>query len=104
MCGKPVRDRSNVLLITSIVSGSVALLAVVIRTTVAVLQGSFGLDDFFAIAAEAASLPVTLMQCVTPGLGFGKDTWVPPVENIYKVLKVCADFFASRYSLLLTES
>jgi hypothetical protein len=54
----------------------------------ALMQDSFGLDDVFALGAEAACLPVTVIQCITPKLGFGKDTWVVPQQNIYKVLKV----------------
>ncbi|KAI4665574.1 uncharacterized protein J4E78_003036 [Alternaria triticimaculans] len=88
MCERPVRDRSNVIFLTGITAGSVALAAVTIRTWSAISQDSFGLDDVFAIAAEAACLPVTVIQCYTPKLGFGKDTWVVPHSDIYKVLRV----------------
>lgn len=88
MCGTPIRDRSNVIFITGIVAGTIALTAVSVRTLASIIQSSFGLDDVFAIAAEAACLPVTVIQCITPKLGFGKDTWVVPHHDIYKVLKV----------------
>jgi hypothetical protein len=88
MCNTPIRDRSNVIFITGIVAGTIALAAVSVRTLSAILQDSFGLDDVFALAAEAACLPVTVIQCTTPKLGFGKDTWVVPQQNIYKVLRV----------------
>jgi len=88
MCERPVRDRSNVIFLTGITAGSVALAAVTVRTWSAISQNSFGLDDVFAIAAEAACLPVTVIQCYTPKLGFGKDTWVVPHSDIYKVLRV----------------
>jgi hypothetical protein len=88
MCGTPVRDRSNVIFVTGIVAGTTALVAVSVRTLVATRQNSFGLDDLFALAAEAACLPVTVIQCYTPKLGFGKDTWVVPHSDIYKVLRV----------------
>lgn len=89
MCSTPIRDRSNVIFITGIVAGTVALISVSVRTLSAIMQNSFGLDDVFALAAEAACLPVTVIQCITPKLGFGKDTWLVPQQNIYKVLRVC---------------
>lgn len=52
------------------------------------MQHSFGLDDVFCLLAEAACLPTTIMQSVTPGLGFGRDTWGCTADNIYTVLKV----------------
>jgi hypothetical protein len=87
-CGTPVRDQSNIIFMTGLLAGSVALIAVSIRTLMALMQDSFGLDDVFALGAEAACLPVTVIQCITPKLGFGKDTWVVPQQNIYQVLKV----------------
>ncbi|OAK98846.1 hypothetical protein IQ06DRAFT_337320 [Phaeosphaeriaceae sp. SRC1lsM3a] len=88
MCNAPIRDQSNIIFVTGLVAGSVALVAVSVRTLVAFMRDSFGLDDAFAIAAEAACLPVTVIQCITPTLGFGKDTWVVPHQNIYRVLKL----------------
>ncbi|KAH7067227.1 hypothetical protein BKA63DRAFT_581933, partial [Paraphoma chrysanthemicola] len=88
MCGAPIRDDSNIIFVTGIVAGTAALIAVSVRTLVALMQDSFGLDDVFALAAEAACLPVTVIQCITPKLGFGKDTWVVPQGNIYRVLKL----------------
>lgn len=88
MCGREIRDRTQVLFITSVVAGSIALLAVAVRMSVAYIQRSFGLDDIFCLAAEAACLPITLMQCYTPFLGFGKDTWLVSPDNIYSILKV----------------
>lgn len=88
MCNRPIRDQSNLLFVTGLVSGKAALLVGGVRTFVASYQDSFGLDDAFALAAEAACLPVTVIQCITPKLGFGKDTWTVPQENIYRALKV----------------
>lgn len=88
MCNAPIRDRSNIIFTTGLIAGSIALIAVSVRTLVGIMRDSFGLDDAFAIAAEAACLPVTVIQCITPTLGFGKDTWAVPHENIYRVLKL----------------
>ncbi|QDS69216.1 hypothetical protein FKW77_000750 [Venturia effusa] len=88
MCNTPMRDRSNVIFAAGFVAGSVALISVSVRTLHSIMQGKFGLDDVFALAAEAACLAVTVIQCITPKLGFGKDTWVVPQQNIYKVLRL----------------
>jgi hypothetical protein len=49
------------------------------------------LDDVFCIAALAADLPLTILQCITPKLGFGRDTWAVPAEDITLVLKVSSN-------------
>lgn len=88
-CNAPIRDRSKILLIISIVIGVTALVAVCMRMYVAARQGSFGWDDVTCLAAYAASVPVTVVCCVTSVHGFGKDTWASPVEDIFLTLRVC---------------
>lgn len=51
------------------------------------MQSSIGMDDIFCIAAEATCLSTTVMQAITPRLGFGKDTWAVPADRIYLILK-----------------
>lgn len=87
-CGTPIRDNSNIIFVTGVVAGTAALVAVSVHTLVAIMQESFGLDDVFALAAEAACLPVTVIQCIIPKLRKGKDTWAVAHNNIYRVLKV----------------
>ncbi|KAF2441618.1 hypothetical protein P171DRAFT_74974 [Karstenula rhodostoma CBS 690.94] len=87
-CNAPIRDRSKVLLTISIVIGVTALIAVCIRMSVAARQANFGWDDVACLAAYAASVPVTVVCCVTSVHGFGKDTWASPVEDIFLTLKL----------------
>ncbi len=91
MCNIPVRDRTNRLFVVSIGSITVAVIAVGVRIYVATTQSTFGMDDIMCLAALAANLPLTLLQTITPKLGFGRDTWAVPAENITKVLRVCVE-------------
>ena len=88
MCGTPVRDKSDVLLYVAIISGILALVSIIMRTTVAVKARHLRLDDACALAAWTFSIPLTVLQFVTPGLGLGKDTWTVDPQNIVQVLKV----------------
>jgi hypothetical protein len=88
MCGAPIRDKTDKLLWVSIVSGVLALLAIIVRSTVAFLSGHWRWDDACAIAAWLFSIPLTVLQLITPGLGLGKDTWTVETANIIKVLQV----------------
>ena len=58
------------------------------RMSVAICHGSFGLDDIACLAAFGASIPVTVVCCVTSVHGFGKDTWVSPADDIFLTLRV----------------
>lgn len=88
MCGAPVRDKSGKLLWVSVVSGVLAFLAIIMRSTVAFLSENWRWDDACAITAWIFSTPLTVLQLITPGLGLGRDTWTVATENIIKVLQV----------------
>lgn len=88
MCGIPIKDRSSHLIITNAVFGGLALIALLIRMQVSIQQHIFGLDDFSAVIAYLFAAPVTFGQLYCGLLGFGKDTWAVPPENIYKIMKV----------------
>jgi len=88
MCGAPVRNKGIVLKWTAGVSGTIAFFAITVRTVVALVGGSFGWDDSFAVLAWVFSLPVTILQFITPFMGFGQDTWMVDPKNIYKILQV----------------
>lgn len=87
-CHVPIRNRSRILLTISLVIGATALVSVCMRMYVAVRQASFGMDDTACLVAYAASVPVTIVCCVTSLHGFGQDTWASPVEDIFLTLKV----------------
>lgn len=88
MCGIPIRDRSSNIIIVNAVFGTLALIALVIRMLVSIRQKIFGTDDLCAIIAYVFAAPVTYGQLACGILGFGKDTWAVPPENIYLIMKV----------------
>jgi hypothetical protein len=91
MCGIPIKDRSHHLIITNAVFGALAFVALGIRLVVSLQQHIFGMDDASAVAAMVFAAPVTFGQVVCGVLGFGRDTWAVPSENIYIILKVSFD-------------
>jgi hypothetical protein len=87
LCGQPVRDITHITPIVTGVSGGAALISVIIRS---LLAGSvFGLDDFFAIAAMVAALPMGILEFFMAADGFGKDIWTIPPHKIYRIVRVC---------------
>ncbi|KAF2710605.1 hypothetical protein K504DRAFT_533530 [Pleomassaria siparia CBS 279.74] len=88
LCGAPVRDRSSIMILVASISGGFALLSLIIRLVVAITGSSFGWDDACATLAWLFSAPISFLQCVTPRLGYGKDTWTVPPKDIYIVLQM----------------
>jgi hypothetical protein len=70
------------------VSGTIAFLATFVRVVVAIMGNSFWWDDSFAVLAWVFSMPVTVLQSITPHIGFGQDTWMVDPKHIYTILKV----------------
>ena len=88
MCDIPIGDRSSQLIIVNAVFGALALIALGIRMLVSLQQHIFGYDDSCAVIAYVFAAPVTFGQIACGLLGFGKDTWAVPPENIYMIMKV----------------
>jgi hypothetical protein len=88
MCDIPIKDRTSALITTNAVFGALALIALCIRMIVSLQQNIFGYDDFLALVAYTFAAPVTFGQLVCGVLGFGRDTWAVPAENIYTIMKV----------------
>ena len=88
MCGAPVRNKGVILKWTAGVSGTIAFLAIIVRVGVALVGDSFGWDDSFATLAWVFSTPVTVLQFITPFMGFGQDTWMVDPKHIYTILQV----------------
>ncbi|KAL5401423.1 hypothetical protein PMIN06_004714 [Paraphaeosphaeria minitans] len=99
MCHAPIRDKTGKLLWVAIVSGALALLAIIMRSTVALLSEHWRWDDVCALAAWFFSIPLTVLQLITPGLGLGKDTWT--VET-WKIIRVLQMIYASQAGYFLT--
>ena len=63
-------------------------MATIMRTSVAISQNTFGLDDASAIVAEAACIPFTICVFYLSLNGFGQDTWTVDPETLYIFQKV----------------
>jgi hypothetical protein len=70
------------------VFGTLAFVALGIRIFVSLQQHIFGYDDSCAVLALVFAVPVTFGQLACGILGFGKDTWAVPIDNIYVIMKV----------------
>ncbi|KAF2127338.1 hypothetical protein P153DRAFT_398683 [Dothidotthia symphoricarpi CBS 119687] len=88
MCHVPVRSRSEAITATTATSGVLSFIATSMRTSVALSQGSFGLDDASAIVAELAGISFTVVVFYQSLIGLGKDTYTVDPEDIYPFLKL----------------
>ena len=88
MCGAKERDITHITPIVTGVSGGAAGIAVVIRTIAA--RGELAFDDWFAIAAYIAALPMGILEFFMSADGFGKDIWTIPHPQIYRIIQVRA--------------
>lgn len=88
MCNAPVRSRSNTIMLFTSLSASLAFIATCVRISVALFQGSFGLDDASAIIAELTNIPFTVFVAYLSSIGFGRDTWTVDPEKLYTFQKV----------------
>lgn len=88
MCGIESRNRASALIITNAVFGGLALLALAVRMLVSLQAHIYGWDDLCAVVAFLFAAPITFGQIYAGTLGFGKDTWAVPPENIYVIMKV----------------
>jgi hypothetical protein len=90
VCERPIRDQSRVLIDVNAALGVLALLAVLMRVSLAIRLHSFGSDDFFACLAGLFALPHFVGSIVIARIGMGRDIWTIPPEGISNILKVRA--------------
>ncbi|KAH7085105.1 hypothetical protein BKA63DRAFT_499004 [Paraphoma chrysanthemicola] len=87
-CQQPVRDRTHIPTIVASVTGGLAMLAVLIRTMIGLLDGQFGWHDACALGAGIWAIPMNAMQFPLSAAGFGKDIWTIPLENVTRIQKL----------------
>ena len=61
-------------------------MAVILRTWIS--GANFGFDDAACVAAVTLAAPMAVLEFLMSDLGFGKDIWTLPPENIYNIVKV----------------
>lgn len=84
LCGDPVRNRGPVVPIVGAVSLGVTFVAVAIRVTMT--GGTLAADDYLAVAAFLASIPMVTFLFIATDLGLGQDIWAIRPQNISRIL------------------
>ncbi|USP81525.1 hypothetical protein yc1106_08799 [Curvularia clavata] len=84
MCGRPVRDITQITPIVSGVSGGLAIMAVLARCIA--VGRNFAIDDVHAVLALLSALPMGILEFPMSYDGFGKDIWTIPPEKISRII------------------
>lgn len=89
-CSWPDRDRSATVRDVSIPLAVIATLFVAARVVARLpaLDGKFGLDDWFIVAAWVVSLGFTILLNMLSHSGLGRDVWTLPFDDITETLKI----------------
>ncbi|KAJ9297282.1 hypothetical protein DTO271G3_4575 [Paecilomyces variotii] len=85
LCGDPIRDRTMVTPVITGVSGGLAVIAVFLRLWDQYDHLQVG--DISAVASLIFALPMGGLEFAMSHLGFGKDIWVLPFNNITKIIQ-----------------
>jgi hypothetical protein len=88
ICQRPRRDNTFVATICAPLVGSLAVLAVVLRTVEACIGGRFGWHDACALGAGVWAMPFNAVGLLIGPAGFGRDVWTVPFENLAFIQKV----------------
>ncbi|KAH8704615.1 heterokaryon incompatibility protein-domain-containing protein [Phaeosphaeriaceae sp. PMI808] len=88
-CGVPTRDQSATLLGVVASIGSLALLMVILRLVDRAVsaQAQLGWDDLLIALSGLVSIGMNMPVIVAARLGFGRDIWGIPPDNITESLK-----------------
>ncbi|KAF2732466.1 hypothetical protein EJ04DRAFT_565929 [Polyplosphaeria fusca] len=88
--GGPVRDHTHLVSYISLIAGSVAVLAVILRifARLPCCGGTWGLDDWAILVAMLPVLPLTGLSVPLANDGLGKDMWTVPFDKITHILHI----------------
>ncbi|KAL4760963.1 CFEM domain-containing protein [Aspergillus foveolatus] len=87
MCKQPVRDKSWVAPTATIVTGSLALICVLVRVHDCVSRKEFKWADVCAVCAMAFSIPMDVFEFYMKSAGMGKDVWTLTPTQITNAAK-----------------
>ncbi|KAJ9355727.1 hypothetical protein DTO280E4_6405 [Paecilomyces variotii] len=85
LCGDPIRDRTTVTPVITGVSGGLAIIAVFLRLWDQ--YNNLQIGDMTAVASLVLALPMGGLEFAMSHLGFGKDIWTLPFNNITKIIQ-----------------
>ncbi|KAJ8111287.1 hypothetical protein OPT61_g6080 [Boeremia exigua] len=86
----PVRDKTQLGALTSLIVGGATLLLYVLRVIArqSVFGGNWGIDDWVLTVAMIVNVPLTVCAYLCTRFGMGKDVWLVPFDNITKILQL----------------
>jgi hypothetical protein len=89
MCDWPVRGKTYVTTVVATTTGSLTVLAVLLRTVDAWMYDQFGWHDACALGAGIWAIPMMTVQLLVGPAGFGRDIWTVPFDKLVLIQKVC---------------
>ncbi|KAL4971890.1 hypothetical protein BDW66DRAFT_163319 [Aspergillus desertorum] len=87
MCNQPIRDKSWVAPTSTIVTGSMALLCVLLRVYDCLARKEVKWADVCAVCAMASSIPMDVFEFYMKSAGMGKDVWTLTATQITNAAK-----------------
>jgi hypothetical protein len=92
LMGAPVRNKTELGTLTTLIVGGMAVLFYLLRVIarLPIFGGNWGLDDWVMTAAMILIIPLTICAYLLNVLGLGTDMWLVPFKNITKILEVCS--------------
>lgn len=88
MCGWPVRGQTYVTTVVASTTGSLTVLAALLRTVDAWMYGHFGWHDACALGAGIWAVPMNTVQLLVGPAGFGRDVWTVPFDQLVWIQEV----------------
>ncbi|KAJ0417383.1 hypothetical protein BJY00DRAFT_325692 [Aspergillus carlsbadensis] len=87
MCKQPIRDKSWVAPTATIVTGSMAIICVLVRVYDCVARKEYKWADLCAVVALAWSIPMDVFEFYMKSAGMGKDVWTLTPTQITNAAK-----------------
>ncbi|KAI0403197.1 hypothetical protein F4802DRAFT_616979, partial [Xylaria palmicola] len=87
LCGAEVRDNTVVTPVITAVSGTLALIAVIMRILAALSNRTLQPADVCAILALVTGIPLAVLEFIMSTVGFGKDIWTLTPSRITRIVK-----------------
>jgi hypothetical protein len=88
LCDWPVRGRTYITTVVASTTGSLTVLAVLLRTVDALMYHHFGWHDACALVAGIWAVPMNTVQLLVGPAGFGRDVWTVPFDQLVLIQKV----------------
>ncbi|KAF3032863.1 hypothetical protein E8E12_003003 [Didymella heteroderae] len=90
LMGAPVRNKTQLGTLTTLIVGGMAVLFFLLRVIarLPMFGGNWGADDWVMTVAMVLIIPETICAYLLNVLGLGTDMWLVPFNNITKILEI----------------